>query len=373
LFRMVKGYYEKCLDLVSDIRNYKKTKDALKCAQEQLSTTIREQQGMTFKFTKVNGRFIHTLCDGELLYRLGLTPEQVVGKSLEMFVPKDEAKCKSEFYARAWQGEEHVNYEGIHNGITYLASLRPVKREGRVVEVIASCVDITQLKETEELLRESETLSLIGELAASVAHEVRNPLTTLKGFLQMSQENKQGQIQPEHLTLMLEELDRVNFIVSEFLSLAKKEADTQYKETKIIDILRSTITLMEPQGNMNNIQIKLEAFEENSLVRCEPNQIKQVFINVMKNAIESMTEGGMITVQLKTTDQHTSIRISDEGCGIPNDRLPKLGQPLYTTKEKGTGLGLLVCKNIIKNHNGSLNIFSEVDRGTVVEIVLPID
>nr|WP_274388547.1 EAL domain-containing protein [Brevibacillus agri] len=121
-----------------------------------LREVLRNQQGMTFTFRKQDERFIHTFCAGELIYRIGLTPEQVVGNELCDILPRKEALRKTEHYERAWGGEENVTYEGVVNGVCYLAVMRPIFRDGRVKEVIASCVDITELKKAEEAQRVSE-------------------------------------------------------------------------------------------------------------------------------------------------------------------------------------------------------------------------
>jgi diguanylate cyclase (GGDEF)-like protein/PAS domain S-box-containing protein len=130
-------------------------KEALQIARQELHDMIRMQQGMTFKFKKENGRFIHTLGDGELLHRMGLSPSKIIGKDLFDFLPIEEARKKLGYYNAAWAGK-CVNYEGTLNGFYYLAALRPIIRGGCVVEVIASCVDITERKQIEEELKQSE-------------------------------------------------------------------------------------------------------------------------------------------------------------------------------------------------------------------------
>jgi len=131
-------------------------KELLEKAKRELHDTVRLQQGMIFKFKKINDRFIHTLCDGELLYQFGIIPSQVIGKSLEEFLPHENAIKKTSFYNRSWEGAEFVTYEDELCGIYYLATLRPIKKGGEVVEVIGSCIDITERKNVEKSLKESE-------------------------------------------------------------------------------------------------------------------------------------------------------------------------------------------------------------------------
>lgn len=139
-----------------EISRQKWLEEALKNAHLEIRETVRQQQGMIFKYKEIGGRFIHTLCDGELLYRMGLTPECVIDKELKDFLPRPIAEEKTKCLRRAWDGEENVNYEAMVNGIWYFATLRPIRRAGQVVEVIGSCVDITEKKMIEERLKESE-------------------------------------------------------------------------------------------------------------------------------------------------------------------------------------------------------------------------
>lgn len=135
-----------------EISRQKWLEEELENARQELRDTMRMQQGMIIKYTKRNGKFIHTLCDGELLYQIGLSPEKLSGKELNDVLPKDEAERKLQYYRRAWEGEESVTYEGKRNGVWYLASLRPIRRGGQVVEVIGSCVDITEQKKRENAI-----------------------------------------------------------------------------------------------------------------------------------------------------------------------------------------------------------------------------
>ncbi|WP_018130663.1 ATP-binding protein [Effusibacillus pohliae] len=356
-------------EFTKEIETRKQTEEALRAAQQDLQDTLKYQQGMTFKFKRVNGRFIHTMSDGELLYKLGFAPDDVIGKELKEFLPKDMAARQEEYYWRAWQGEENVIYEGENNGITYVTSLRPIKRDGQVVEVIASCVDITELKKAEELLRKSDKLAVAGQLAAGIAHEIRNPLTSLRGFVQLLQK---GVNKEAYTDVMLSEIDRMDSIIREFLILAKPHA-TSFKLTNMTALLEQTVTLFNSQAIMKNVQIRSLLEPDIPLVMCDANQLKQVFINILQNAIDSMPNGGVIQIVAKAEPpDQILIRFVDSGIGIPQERLEKLGEPFYSTKEKGTGLGLMISYKIIEEHNGKIKIESEVCKGTVVEIVIPI-
>ncbi len=168
----------------------------------------------------------------------------------------------------------------------------------------------------------------------------------------------------------MNELDRIDTIVNEFMSLAKPQA-VQYVKEDLKSILDSTINIIHPQALMHNVQIITNYPEENCKLSCNSHQLKQVFLNFLKNAIESMAEGGNIYIdlQMKEPDK-VLVSIADEGTGIESDRLRYLGTPFYTTKDKGIGLGLTVSNKIIQEHNGTMKIVSEKGKGTTVIVEL---
>ena len=586
----------------------KSLEEALENARQELRDTVRQQQGMIFKFIKKDGRFIHTLCDGELLYRMGLTPEQIIGRELQDFLIGEEAEEKFPYYRRAWGGEETVTYEGNINGIWYFASLRPIRRGRQVIEVIGSCVDITERKESEEryrkvveyspkgivihrdgtvlyanpsalkivketnlvgksiftymladfheiikkriaiskigkempiieekvirkdgevihvemggvginydgspatlvmfsditvrkqaeealrqseenyrliaenmqdlivvldtngivkyaspshkiilgfspdvyegnlafnlvhpddippiqrqfvnmvssrtpssfelrckhakgdwvyveacgtpvldeknevehlvvvardiserkkaeeIIRKTEKLSVVGQLAAGVAHEIRNPLTSIKGLVQLQTEMEK----PLYSDIILSEIRRLEDIVTDFLSLAKPQL-LQMEKMNVKDLLDQVVRLFDAQALLKNVEIVQDHYVDVPFIHCDKNQIKQVFINILQNAVEAMPNGGVIKIQILQYNSDSIIcRFIDQGMGISEERMKKIGEPFYSTKEKGTGLGLMVSQKIIQEHGGRINIESIVNKGSTVEVILPI-
>ena len=248
----------------------------------------------------------------------------------------------------------------------------PIVIDGKIVGVFFIFKDITELKEKEELIRKSEKLSIVGELAAAVAHEIRNPLTSIKGFLQLLQYKDSKDEEKHYYQIMLSEIERINLIVSEFMVLSKPQA-ISYQNKNITSLLKDVLTLLEAIAIVKNIEVTKEFEADAILVKCEGNQIKQVFINVFKNAIEAVPNKGKIHIEVsRWQNDRVRIRFSDNGQGIPNDLLSRLGEPFYTTKEKGTGLGLMVSHKIIEDHRGSIKINSEMNKGTTVDIILPV-
>lgn len=232
--------------------------------------------------------------------------------------------------------------------------------------------DVTARKEMEDRLRKSDTLNVVGELAAGIAHEIRNPMTALKGFIQLLQSNMKEDFS-SYFDVIQSELKRIESIITEFLVLAKPQA-IQFKQSSITKIMKETIDLLTAQASLHNVQILSRIEGVIPYIYCEANQLKQVFINMLKNAIEVMQDGGIITVSIKEkNDKEVLVSIRDEGCGISQDKIARLGEPFYTTKERGTGLGLMVSYKIIEEHHGSILVDSKPGKGTTFYITLPKD
>lgn len=275
---------------------------------------------------------------------------------------------------RAWEEGKPVRLEEIifvsreESRIFDVRKVPLFDPDGRRIGLLVISHDITELKKTEELLRKSEKLSVVGQLAAGVAHEIRNPLTSIRGFIQFIQE---GNYKREYFQTILSELDRIQSVVNEFLVLAKPQV-INFTPRNLSPLLHQVVELLQTEAILNNVQITVELDETATMVNCEENQLKQVFINILKNAIEAMPNGGRITIQLQQLGDTLSVRIQDQGEGIGEERIQKLGEPFYTTKEKGTGLGLMISYKIIQAHQGNMKISSQRNKGTTVEITLPV-
>ncbi|WP_034745060.1 ATP-binding protein [Halalkalibacter wakoensis] len=237
------------------------------------------------------------------------------------------------------------------------------------VHVLCISNDITDRKLAEEIIRKSDKLSAVGELAAGVAHEIRNPLTSIQGFLQFIKPNYKEE---RYFDIMLSEIERIKLIISEMLVLSKPQVEKREMKD-VTDMCQRIIDLFESQANLNNIQIQTNFEQQLPEIWCEENQLKQVFVNILKNAMESMTNGGEIFVEMKRQDENMIlIRFIDQGIGIEKERLKRIGEPFYSTKEKGTGLGLMVSYRIIESHHGKIKIDSKLNKGTTIDLLLPI-
>lgn len=301
----------------------------------------------------------------------GYTREELLGKQPEDLYPPGFRHKYGGIWSKIARGEQWSGeLENVRkNGDTYWesVSILPITDgEGRMIHYLRIAEDITERKNTESLLMESEMLSALGQLAAGIAHEIRNPLTALKGFTKLMQA---GSLNSQYLGIMNSELERINTIVSELLFLSKPKS-AEFEEKNLISILREVASLLETQAILSNIQIVMDLEVEKYMVRCVEHQLKQVFINLLKNAMEANPKSGQIRVRAALLSEAILVEIQDDGCGIPENILGKIGQPFLTTKEKGTGLGMMVCQKIIRNHDGKMTVKSRVDEGTTVQIML---
>lgn len=340
--------------------------------QQHYKSLFEQNPDAVFSFD-LDGNYLSVNTAMERL--LGYTEEEFLQLSFIPIVAQDDLEKTTEFYEKAAKGVTQ-NYETravhkdghiVHLNVTNM----PIIVDGIVIGVYGIAKDITDQKMTEQRLVKSEKLTAVGQLAASIAHEIRNPLTALKGFLQLMKAST-DHIETSYLEVMSKEIERIELITGELLLLAKPQAH-HFAFENIGDIFEDVKTLLSSQALMNKVEIIVQS-EDLPLLYCVGNQLKQVFINLIKNAIESMPDGGMISVTLsKRENQTLHIKITDQGCGIPEEFLTNIGTPFYTTKQKGTGLGMMTSLKIIEAHNGTMNISSKVGKGTTVLIEIPLD
>jgi signal transduction histidine kinase len=219
-------------------------------------------------------------------------------------------------------------------------------------------------------LRQKEKLAVIGQMAAAIGHEIRNPLSSLKGFTQLQQERNPNT--NDFYSIMIQEIDRINYIVNDLMTLGKPKA-LQFSKVSIEEIIAYTLSITQQMSERQGVSIETTMAGPLPPIDSDGKQLKQVFINLIKNAIESMHDGGKIEIKVKVVaDNKMEISIQDEGYGIEDQNIINLGEPFYTTKKDGTGLGLMVTNQIIGDHKGDFTIESSPGKGTKVVVTLPI-
>lgn len=264
----------------------------------------------------------------------------------------------------------NINIRNLHGKyIWFDCTIVKVKSDNNSFYYIATLKDITNKKEAEEMMVRSEKMSVAGQLAAGIAHEIRNPLTSMKGFLQLLQAGVERN--EAYYKIMIDEINKIETITSELLFISKPLTDNKKKEL-VDQMVEDVVVLLRPQARLKNIDLKWEPTSNHSIY-CDRSQIKQVLINLIKNAIEAMKESGTIKIELHETDAHIEINVVDEGPGIPEEIIHKLGEPFFTTKQSGTGLGLMITKQILAHHDGNMEVFQNKEKGSTFQIQLPRD
>jgi two-component system sporulation sensor kinase A len=363
---------DEILCISRDITSQKLAEEEMKESEEKYRLLVEHSQDIIGVITN-EGCWIYINKEGKKLF--GTTSvNEIIGKAVYDFIhPEDRLLLKDlidqlrEGKRKTIEVQELRLVRSDHQETQIEIKLIPTIYKGRKTQQVV-IRDITERKKTEEKLQQAEKLSVVGQLAAGIAHEIRNPLTAIKGFSQLMKNSNDDNF----ITVILSELDRIENIVSDLLVLAKPQAVNEIQETDLNELILSVITLLNTEAILHSIEIKKDIPHGALKVECEVDKIKQVLINIIKNAIEAMKTGGEIAVQaVVLPNNEIKLSITDQGNGIPEDRLPKLGEPFYSTKEKGTGLGLMICNKIIKNHKGKMNISSKVNEGTIVDIILP--
>lgn len=257
--------------------------------------------------------------------------------------------------------------------------------QGETIGAIAMLTDITQIRELEDEIRKKERLSSIGELAASVAHEVRNPLSIIRGSAQtLIQDSK---IPPEDIGIMnfiIDEVDRLNNMIGDLLNFAKP-MKPRFAKANPHELINEAVKVLEGE---KHITVVKNYCQSEPLLMMDPDQIYQVLINILLNAKEAIAESGTITISTwldeasgsevsiqgrASVQRQSLIKISDTGCGIPDEAISKIFDPFFSLKDNGTGLGLSIAYGIIGNHNGRLTATNEEGNGAAFLISLPED
>lgn len=243
---------------------------------------------------------------------------------------------------------------------------------------IGTVADITKQKQAklelersnQQLQMQAQKLAVAGQIAAGIAHEVRNPLTSVNGFLQLMK--TQYPERTDYFDIIFSEIKRIDFVLSELLVLAKPQA-VHFQEVQLHELLEQVVTLLKTNAVLSNIDLKQPFKKQDAgAILADANQMKQLFINLIKNAIEAMPEGGSIYISTEKVLNEWKITIQDEGKGMSEEDIQKIYDPFFSTKKEGTGLGLTICATILKDHHGRMDVSSELGKGAAFQIYLPV-
>ncbi|MCL6634764.1 MAG: PAS domain S-box protein [Peptococcaceae bacterium] len=308
----------------------------------------------------------------------GLGADEVVGKMLED-IPyplfQEENILQNTLKSGTGVRFLETTVRSGENEIMFLINSDAVRdKDDNIVGAVAIFQDITELRRTQNAVRERERLAIIGQMAAGMAHEIKNPLTAVRGFAQLLREKcPENPTIVDYVNIIMEEIDRASGVITSFLQLARPKPP-MLEWHSVNNLVEEILAIVSPQAFLKRIAVK---YDDNGeiLPPCllDRDQIKQVLLNMCQNAIEAMPEGGFLTIRTGSLPAASEIHIeiSDTGCGIPQEKLEKIGVPFYTTKAEGTGLGLSISYSIIGAHKGRVEVRSKEGEGTTFRIYLP--
>ncbi len=237
------------------------------------------------------------------------------------------------------------------------------------------CRDLTEVQSLKQEIERSQRLASIGRLAAGIAHEIRNPLSSIKGFATYFKE-RYGEIPEDKKTaeIMVQEVERLNRVISQLLEFARPVA-IHKKSMSIRTLVQHSLRIIERDAHKKNIAIHADIPSGLGEIAIDADRINQVLLNLYLNAIESMNGGGSLTVDIQREEENKrlTIRVTDTGSGIDKKNLVHIFDPYFTTKQSGTGLGLAIVHKIMESHQGEVRVESEPGKGTTVMIFLPLE
>jgi two-component system, sporulation sensor kinase E len=248
---------------------------------------------------------------------------------------------------------------------------------GRISGALVHLEDITEKRRKEAQLRRAESLASLTTLAAGVAHEIKNPLGSISIHIQLIKKTLQrsGCVEPadieRHLGVVDEEIDRLNKTVVDFL-FAVRPMDLELREGDAGELLREMAEFIAPEAERAHVEVKLEIGDKLPRVRMDERYMKQALLNLVNNALAAMPGGGSLVLKAEGEQDEVRLKVEDNGVGIPEDDLPKIFEPYFTTKDNGTGLGLTITFKIIKEHGGEISVASRPGQGSVFSIALPV-
>ncbi len=291
----------------------------------------------------------------------GYSQKEMIGRCIFDFVHPDDRERVRSFAEQRLKDLDVDRCEHrliCKNGQELLVHIKgsPLFNNGKITGAIILCDDITEYKKLQSEMTRLDQMHTIGEIAAGIAHEIRNPMTTVNGFLQLLLKDEDFNDKREYLEIMIEELNRANGIIGEFLNLARHKI-VDLKACQINQIVRSLAPLLQADAFLSDRTIILKLEDVPDLL-LDVKEIRQLIINLVRNALEATPCGGMVEILTRQENDVVLLSIKDQGNGIPDDIIEKLGTPFFSTKDNGTGLGLAICFGIIERHKARLNIDS---------------
>jgi two-component system sporulation sensor kinase A len=377
-----------------DITERKEIEEKLKESEEKWRSLVKNAPNV----------IIIVDCDGKIQFInrtvINVNPEEMIGRSVYDFIDSEHHDVVRKTIRQVFQTGEGSSYEISGTGPDgstswYATQVGPIKRDGQIVSVTLITMDVTerkqmqqkleeysqqlevlvekrtrQLKEAQEQLMKSERLTAIGQVAAMVGHDLRNPLTGISGatyYLKKKLSPRMDAKIKEMLKLIENDVEHANRIIKDLIEYSK-EIRLELTETTPRSILKETLPLVQIP---DDVQV-LDSTQDEPKVKIDLEKMKRVFANLIKNAVDAMPNGGKLTITSKESDGNVEIAFADTGIGMTEEIMEKIWAPFFTTKAKGMGLGLPICKRIIEAHEGNISVESTLGKGTTFTVIVPI-
>lgn len=353
--------------------NKQKLTEAELIRSERLYRTLIENIPVTVFRGDHNLRFIYANQAAEKDF--GIKNDSIAGKTLsEIGLTAELCQSWEKKFTDVLHSGRATEYESQYPNRDgelrdYFIRVIPETNEaGQIESLLSVSLDITEWKKMEAGLLRLDRLNTVGQMAAAIGHEIRNPLTTVRGYLQLFQSREEYCRHKEQLAMMIEELDRANTIISEYLSLAKTKM-TNLENGNLNDVFEALFPLIQADAFHTGHQVKLYAGTLPN-IDFDEKEIRQMVLNLVRNGFEAMSGGGTVTITTYQEENHVVFTVRDAGGGIPADVVQHIGTPFLTTKSNGTGLGLSVCYRIAERHNAKIE-FTTDEKGATFYVKFP--
>lgn len=347
------------LALYSDSNNYRIEVQKLQqfIDETPLGVILVNQQGT---ITHINEMAIHLLRDKVG----GKQRHELLGQPFTIMYDHIEKDVLGRLLYQALNGHKITTEYVQEQGKIYLNSGICVRdiANNEIIGAALIAHDMTEISRLRDEIGRMERLSLVGQMAASITHEIRNPMAVIRGFVQLMRE-RSPENQKEYYRIVMEELDRANSIINDFLSLAQNRVIEKNSQS-LHDIINDVLPLLWADANMRGQSLELDLAENVPMLMLNEKEMKQLILNLARNGMEAMNQHGVLSLETTVADQYVELRVRDTGSGIPQAKLEHLFEPFYTTKSHGTGLGLPLCLSIMERHGGNIKVESEEGKGT---------
>ncbi|RKY31695.1 MAG: hypothetical protein DRP67_02145 [Candidatus Omnitrophota bacterium] len=372
---MKEPYYAKEIDLVASISRY------LASALENLELYNNLSKTKIFQET-----LLENLADGiiglneegeivifnrEAERLVGLSKKDVIGRKWNI-LPYPFNNCLEKIQKeKVFYPVDPVKYQKNGNEIFLRIRGSSFLRDEEIKGYLLIFSDITHIKQLEEEVRRAEKLASIGVMAAGIAHEIKNPLVSIKTFAQLLPEKFMDKdFRDSFTSVAIREIDRINNLIEQLLTFARRRP-TNFQKVNLIDVLKSTLLIFLPQIENKKIDVEEDYSSPSISIKADPEKLKQAFLNILINSKEAIEKEGKIVISVREEEDKVKMWIKDNGKGMKKEIINKIFDPFFTTKPKGTGLGLSIVAGIINDHKGRISVESEENKGTTVYIELP--